>query len=106
MPTTADGAVALAALDATAVVKSLEGEGVVPLVDLYLGVGKSTVDSRREILTHIRFQALDTSCGEVSAFERLAMRKTFTLPVINAAVSLKLRGGRFESPLVPSILLL
>ncbi|MCZ7662890.1 MAG: xanthine dehydrogenase family protein subunit M [Thermoleophilia bacterium] len=84
----ADTAVALLALDAQIEITDQTGMRTSELIDLYVGVGQSTLDPSREILTGIRFQA--PTC---SSFQRLARRKAFALPVLNAAVALWLDEG-------------
>jgi len=90
----ADAAVALMALGTEVEVASPEGTRWEPMEGLYLGVGRCTVDSTREIVTRLRFRALGE--GEGSAFLRLAKRKSLSLPMLNVAVAVSLKGGRFE----------
>lgn len=92
----ADGAVALVSLDAEALIVSSKGQRLVPVKDLYIGPGKSRVDSGSEIIEKIMFKALDSTQHEASAFERLALRKALSLPMINVAVSLKVTEGKFS----------
>jgi len=90
----ADAAVALMALETEVEIVSPEGARWEPMEGLYLGVGRSKVDSTREIVTRLRFPALGE--GEASAFLRLAKRKSLSLPMLNVAVVVSLKGGRFE----------
>ncbi len=90
----ADAAVALMALETEVEIVSPEGTRWEPMEGLYLGVGRCTVDSTREIVTRLRFPALGE--GEGSAFLRLAKRKSLSLPMLNVAVAVSLKGGRFE----------
>lgn len=92
----ADGTIALVALDAQAVIVSVDGRRTVPIVDLFEGVGKSKVDSTHEIIEKIYFRALRREDGEASAVERLALRKALSLPIINVAVSLKIFNERLD----------
>ncbi len=86
----ADTAVALAALDARAVVVSVAaGEREVLLRDLYAGVGRSTVDPSQEVLKEVLFAVPTTS-----AFQRLARRRALALPILNAAVALDVSADR------------
>lgn len=80
----ADGAIALFALGAELEIASPEGRQWAPIETLYEGLGRSKVNPSREMVTAIRFPALDENQG--SAFERLARRKALALPVLNVAV--------------------
>jgi carbon-monoxide dehydrogenase medium subunit len=87
----ADGAIGLTALDAEAEVAEATGRRWTSLADLYAGVGRCTVDSRQAMITQLRFPALED--GDGSAFERLAKRKALILPILNAAVVLRMDHG-------------
>jgi CO/xanthine dehydrogenase FAD-binding subunit len=87
----ADGAIALTALDAEAEVAEPSGRRWMPIGDLYAGVGRSTVDSTRSMVTQLRFPALANQDG--SAFERLAKRKALILPILNTGVVLRMGNG-------------
>jgi len=93
----ADGAIALAALDAQVEITRASGSHWVPLASLYAGPGMSTVDPTAEIVTAFRFQAQGPHDG--SAFERLARRRALALPLINvgACVQLDAEGAVFLS---------
>ena len=84
----ADGAIALFALDAEAQVAERGGSRWMPMADLYGGVGRSTVDSSKAMITQLRFRVL--ADGDGSAFERLAKRKALILPILNAAVVVRM----------------
>jgi carbon-monoxide dehydrogenase medium subunit len=92
----ADGAIALAALDAQVQITRSSGSQWVPLASLYAGPGVSTVDPTSEIVTAFRFPAHGPREG--SAFERLARRKALALPLINvgACVQLDAAGASFR----------
>lgn len=92
----ADGAIALIALDAKARITSADGQRIVPVYELYEGIGKSRVNSRRELIEQISFHALDPQRGQASAVERLSPRKALSLPMVNVAVSLGLSGDRID----------
>jgi CO/xanthine dehydrogenase FAD-binding subunit len=87
----ADTVVPLMALEAEVEVASREGTRWDPLGGLCVGPGQCTVDATAEILTTVRFRALDPNQG--SAFERLAKRKALSLPILNAAAVVTLDGG-------------
>jgi carbon-monoxide dehydrogenase medium subunit len=80
----ADVVVPLLALDAEVEVATATGLRRESLDCLFLGPGRCRVDATAEILTSVRFRALDGRQG--SAFERLAKRKALALPILNAAV--------------------
>lgn len=92
----ADTAVALLALGAEAEIASQAGIRRVPLEELFLGPGLSSVDSTAEVVTAVRFPALGENQG--SAFERIAKRKALALPILNAAVVVTLNstGDAFQ----------
>jgi CO/xanthine dehydrogenase FAD-binding subunit len=88
----ADGSVALVALDAEAEIAGLDGKTWQPIGDLFLGPGKSVVDPRRQMITALRFRALEA--GQGSAWERIGRRRALVLPILNCAVSLAVDGPR------------
>lgn len=88
----ADTAVALTALDAKARIKGLEREEEKPLAELYTGVGKSFVDSTKEIITEFVFET--PSENEATAFMRHAKRKALALPILNLGVWLKTNSSK------------
>jgi CO/xanthine dehydrogenase FAD-binding subunit len=87
----ADTVVPLMALEAEVEVATATGARREPLGGLCIGPGQCTVDSTAEILTAVRFRALDPNQG--SAFERLAKRKALSLPILNAAAVVTLNDG-------------
>jgi CO/xanthine dehydrogenase FAD-binding subunit len=87
----ADGAIALTALDAEAEVAELGGHRWIAVSQLYAGVGRTTVDSTRAVVTQVRFPSLVDQDG--GAFERLAKRKALILPILNTAVVLRMDRG-------------
>ena len=90
----ADAAVALCALGAQAIIAGPEGLRSAPVEELYAGVGKSKVDSTREIVTRLHFPALAGNQG--SAFVRLAQRKALALPMLNVAAVVSIIDNTFE----------
>lgn len=88
----ADGASALVALHAVAKIVDWEKhERIVPIRDLYRGVGDSWIDSTREILREVQFSIPKPPFG--SAFLRLSRRRALSLPILNAAVLVRLDPG-------------
>jgi carbon-monoxide dehydrogenase medium subunit len=90
----ADAAVALFALEAKLEILSSSGTEVVPIEDLYQTLGVSRVDSTSEIVTALHLKGLQNNQG--SAFLRLAQRKALALPMLNVAVVLSIKNGRYE----------
>jgi carbon-monoxide dehydrogenase medium subunit len=90
----ADGAIALVALGATARIISTRGEREESVENLYLGVGRSRVDSSTELLTHLFFSK--AKAGEGSAFLRVAPRNAMGLPVLNGAIWVLLKEERIS----------
>jgi carbon-monoxide dehydrogenase medium subunit len=92
----ADGSVALLALDAEARIADIQGQAWQPVSELFLGPGKSSLDPTRQMITHIRFPALEGRHG--SAWERIGRRRALVLPILNCAVSVRLdpSGKQFD----------
>jgi carbon-monoxide dehydrogenase medium subunit len=84
----ADGTIPLLALGAEARTVSAEGAKWTSLYDLFLDVGRSSVDPAREIVTHFRFEP--TGGRSASSLQRLAQRKAFTLPILLVAARVEL----------------
>jgi CO/xanthine dehydrogenase FAD-binding subunit len=83
----ADTSIPLLALQASVTLASKAGERMVPLTDFFLSVGKTVLDGSREILTSIRFKALEEHQG--GGYLRLSKRKALTLPMLVAASVVK-----------------
>ena len=97
----ADGTVALVALGAEAQVARRTAEGAVertwvPITELFLGPGRSAVDSRRELIVAFRFPARRPLEG--SAFDRVMRPQGVALPILGVAARVQLTpdGQRFE----------
>lgn len=88
----ADGAIALLSLGAEATIVTRGEKRIVPIESLYLGPGKSKVDSSSEIVTGVRFSPLEKDEG--SAFLRLSKRRALSLPTLNAAVLVKVTKNK------------
>ena len=103
----ADTIIPLLAFDATLKVISKEGERIIPLMELFTGVGKTKVNSSQEIVTEILLPALGLNEG--SATLRLAKRKSLVLPILTVSAvisadpekksfrSVKIAGGPVET---------
>ena len=77
----ADGTTALNALDAEVEVASFSGRRWIPFTALFLGPGKSAIDSTREVLTALRCKA--TGLHEGSAASRIMRPQGVALPIMN-----------------------
>jgi carbon-monoxide dehydrogenase medium subunit len=84
----ADGTVPLIALGAEARVVSTKEKRWIAVDDLFLDVGRSSLDSTKEIITHFRFRP--TGPLSASSLQRLAKRKAFTLPTLVVAAKVEL----------------
>jgi carbon-monoxide dehydrogenase medium subunit len=90
----ADGTTALNALDAEVEVASFSGRRWIPFTALFLGPGKSLVDSTRDVLVALRFKA--TQNDEASAFSRIMRPQGVALPMMNFSAKVRLLGDRIE----------
>jgi len=87
----ADTLIPLLALDGSVTIRGRQGERSIPLAELFTGVGRTTIDSTKEIVTEISFPGLGK--GEASAAMRLAKRKTLVLPILTVAVVIGVDPG-------------
>jgi xanthine dehydrogenase FAD-binding subunit len=90
----ADGMIALVAMDAQAEIVSKDGCRTEPMLNLFKGPGKSTLDLGREILTG--FHIPKRKHNQSSAFSRVMRPQGVALPILNMAVWLE----RMEDVLV------
>jgi carbon-monoxide dehydrogenase medium subunit len=90
----ADAAVVLVALGAVAEIHDDAGVSNQPVEQLYAGVGKSKVDSSKQLVTAVQFPALLLNQG--CAFIRLAQRGALALPMLNVAVVASLVENKVE----------
>jgi carbon-monoxide dehydrogenase medium subunit len=88
----ADGAVSLVSLDAKAEVASPDGRRVVPMLDLYAGPGKSTLDPRREVL--VGFRVALRKPGQASAFRRVMRPQGVAIAILNLGVWIERKGDQ------------
>jgi carbon-monoxide dehydrogenase medium subunit len=90
----ADGSLALTALGA---VLTVVGSGYVRTVDMtdaFAGVGLSTIDDTKEIITEIAIPLSSRRSG--SSYQRLAIRGSLSLPMVAAAAVVSLENGNFD----------
>jgi CO/xanthine dehydrogenase FAD-binding subunit len=90
----ADGTTALNALDAEVEVASYGGRRWIPFTSLFLGPGKSAIDSTREVLTALRFTA--TGDHEASASSRIMRPQGVALPIMNFSTKVRVIDDRIE----------
>ncbi len=87
----ADAAMALAPLDPEIVVVSNEGERILNMEEMYSGFGKSAIDSTRELVKEVRIHI--PAENEKASFIRLELRKSLSLPMLNAAARARVENG-------------
>lgn len=90
----ADGTTALNALDAEVEVASFSGRRWIPFTSLFLGPGKSAIDSTREVLTALRFKA--TSDHEGSASSRIMRPQGVALPIMNFSAKVRVSDDHIK----------
>jgi carbon-monoxide dehydrogenase medium subunit len=90
----ADAAVALACLDTTAEVTTLDGMQTMPLEDMYAGVCLSCIDSCCQVVTHVRFPVKQP--GQGSAYLRMEQRQSLALPMLAVSAMVALNGDTFD----------
>ncbi len=90
----ADGTTALNALDAEVEVASFSGRRWISFTSLFLGPGKSAIDSTREVLTALRFKA--THENEASASSRIMRPQGVALPIMNFSAKVCVNDERIE----------
>ncbi|HET89118.1 MAG TPA: xanthine dehydrogenase family protein subunit M [Chloroflexi bacterium] len=94
----ADGAVVALALEAEARVVDRDGAVWWSVEELFLGPGRSVVDSTRQIVTHVRFPLPGHSWG--TSWQRVGRRASLVLPIINCAVRIVLDGEGIEQAVI------
>lgn len=82
----ADGTIALLALDAEAEIADVFGTRQVPLNDLFLGPGKSSLKHGEELL--VGFYIPLMKIHQASCFKRIMRPQGVALPIINLAIRL------------------
>lgn len=90
----ADASLALCALRAQAQLVSKQSVRWEEVSNLYAGVGRSKVDSSKEIIVRFRFRALKGRVG--SSYQRLAKRRALSLPVVNVATVVEVDQQHFK----------
>ena len=90
----ADGAMALAPLDPEFTIAGPDGERTLGMQEMYAGFGKSAIDPYRELVTKIRIPCPKEN--QAASFIRLELRKSLSLPMLNAAAAAIIKDGRAE----------
>jgi CO/xanthine dehydrogenase FAD-binding subunit len=90
----ADGTIALVSLDAHVLVVSQEGRKEVPILEMFEGAGKSTLNTGRELIEGFIIPLGDKHCG--SAFRRIMRSQGIALPIINISTWLCREKQRIE----------
>ena len=83
-----DGTTSLVALDAEVEIVHNGERKWLPIRDIYLGPGKSLLDSTKDILLQFRFDLC--KAGESTAFSRIMRPQGVALPILGCAVWVKL----------------
>jgi carbon-monoxide dehydrogenase medium subunit len=83
----ADGTIALMVLQARAEIANLQSRRMVPVGELFLGPGKSLIESQREILVGFHLPA--RQAHQASAFRRIMRAQGIALPILNVSVWLE-----------------
>ena len=91
----ADGSLALMVLGAVLTVIGPGYQRKVDIADAFAGVGISTIDATREIITEITIPT--DARGSGSNYQRLAIRRSLALPMVAAAAAVRLGDGNFQS---------
>jgi len=87
----ADGTIALLALDAHAEVADLQGYQKKPLLELFLGPGRSALKPQQEILTGFYLSLIRP--GQASAFRRVMRPQGVAIAILNMGVWLERQDG-------------
>lgn len=90
----ADGMISLVAMDAVAEVAGTNGLRLVPILELFRGLGQSILTENGEILTGFYLPARQQ--GQASAFSRIMRPQGVALPILNMAIWLQRQGERIE----------
>ena len=83
----ADGTIGLMSLNAQVEIASPDGRRRVPLREIFVGPGKSSLDAKREIL--VSFAIPLRKAHQASAFCRIMRAQGIALPILNLAVWLE-----------------
>jgi len=87
----ADAAVALFALKAEVEIMTKGSRRWEKIDNLYAGVGRSKIDSSKELVTRIRFRPVENRGG--CSYQRLSRRRALSLPIVNVAVVVEIESS-------------
>ena len=90
----ADAGMSLSVLDPRFVLVDEGGTRECGVDEMYAGFGVSTLDSGRTLMTKIRIPLPKEN--EAASFQRLELRKSLSLPMLNVAAMASIKDGRFE----------
>jgi CO/xanthine dehydrogenase FAD-binding subunit len=91
----ADGTIALLALGASAAIAGLDGNREVPISGLFLGPGKSALQTGSELL--VGFYIPLAKSSQSSSFKRIMRPQGVALPILNVAIWLQRRDDVVEA---------
>ena len=89
-----DPSVMLTALGAEITVCGTDGARDIQVQDAYVTVGQSVVNSRKEIITKIKFKEPQKNQG--TSFVRLSQRRAHTTPILNVGAVVSVNSGKIE----------
>jgi len=87
----ADGMISLVAMGASAEIANEEGMRRLPILELFLGPGRSALKRNRDVL--VGFTIPLRKAGQASAFSRVMRPQGVALPILNAAVWIDREGA-------------
>ncbi len=90
----ADAGMSLSVLDPQFVLVDEGGTRICGVDGMYAGFGVSEVDSCKTLLTKIRIRIPNEH--EAASFQRLELRKSLSLPMLNVAAMGSISGGHFD----------
>jgi len=90
----ADGTIALIALEAKAEITKQSGKRLVPLADLFLGPGKSSLDLHQEIITG--FYIDKKQANQESTFNRIMRPQGVAIAILNLGLWLSRTGETID----------
>ncbi len=91
----ADGTIALVALDAQVEIASPDGRRIEPILNIFQGVGKSSLQAGRDLL--VGFHIPRREHRQASAFGRVMRPQGVALPILNLAAWLERDGERIKA---------
>lgn len=88
----AEATISMVSLDAQAEIANVEGLRRLPLMELFLGPGKSAIDKTSELIAG--FYIPKNKPGQASAFKRIMRPQGVALPILNCAVWVERKKGK------------